>query len=216
MAETKTQSPCPESSVCSTRLKVWSLLVSLVLSLIKAVIGIIGKSEALVADGLYSFYQAFICGRSLFSPKDTISDRARLWFVSMVIGVILMLGAFDVFIFSFVNLVKSAKGLLIKPSPYALYAAVISVLAHHILSRYSLCVKDQPMGKYITPIHDSFKLSIIISSVALIGIALSRWSWLGGDSLATIVIVGLMVKPVVGLFYKAPGPLPSVSKVGSV
>lgn len=192
------QKSCPEINTCSIRLKVWALLVSLMLSLIKGIIGILGKSEALVADGLYSFYQSFICARSLLNRKDF-----RLGFTGLVIGLMLILGTIDVFIFSIVNLFKSARGLLVEPSPYALCAAIISVLANHLLWRYSNCIEHQPQGEKVTHLHRSFRLSVITSSIVLIGVALGRYGWLSADTLATIIVVGLLIKPVLGLFYPA-------------
>lgn len=201
---------CPEAKICSTRLRVLSVVVSLVLSIIKGIIGILGRSEALVADGLYSFYQSYISARSLITKKDMEPDKdndrpplltnSQVWFVSIVIGLILALGVVDVFIFSIVKLIQSASGWLVDPSPYAFYAAALSIIGNYVFTRYSGCMVQQTAIKNIGELHQSYRLSIIISSIALIGIGLSKWVWLGGDALAAIIIAGLILKPIVGLF----------------
>jgi divalent metal cation (Fe/Co/Zn/Cd) transporter len=206
---------CPDVKPCSIRLRILSVVVSLFLSVVKGGIGILGKSEALVADGLYSFYQSFISARSLISKKDMEPDKdndrpplltnGQVWFVSIVVGLILSLGLFDVLIFSIIKLIKSASGMVVDPSPYAFYVAALSIVANYSFSRYSKCVVKQPVMKNIAELDRSFRLSVIISSIALVGIGLSRWLWLGGDALATIILVGLIIKPVFGLFYFRKG-----------
>ncbi|MBI4834648.1 MAG: cation transporter [Planctomycetes bacterium] len=216
---------CLEVKTCSTRLMIFSVIASLVLSVIKGGIGILGKSEALVADGLYSFYQGFICARSLITKRDIEPDKdsnrfpllttGQIWFVSSVVGLILILGVFDVFVFSIIRLIKAASGWIVDPSPYAFYVASFSSTVNYIFSCYSNCAVQQTAVKNIAELNHSFRLSVLISMIALVGIGLSRWAWLGGDAFAAMVIVVLIVKPVFGLFQKYQGDRLNTTSMGT-
>lgn len=212
-----------ECDKCLARLKIWSLVVSLFLSLIKALIGILGSCEALIADGLYSLYQSFIIAKSIFI--DTSSPNSRkdshkpvinkldiiksLYLAGMIIITILVLGIIDVTVFSIVRIIKVSKGLLVSPSPYSLYAAVLSILSNQIFYRYSLCLNKNPIERpcktnqlvpeSLVELNQSYKLSIIISTIALIGVTLARISWLYADALAAIVISIILTVCTIGL-----------------
>ncbi|MCK4909876.1 MAG: cation transporter [Planctomycetes bacterium] len=197
---------CVHCHVCADRLKICALVVSLGLSLTEGLIGVLGKSEALVAVGLYSFYQSFICGRAFFRskwPKESgkkVSINSQLWFANLVIGLILLAGLADVFLFSIIHLVKASRGLLVEPSLYAFCAASLAMLANYLMLRYSNCIVRQPDGETVRELQQSFRFSVTTLALVIVGVLLSGWVWLGGDALASIILVCLMVKPVVNLF----------------
>ncbi len=196
---------CREAAACSGRVRNLGTVSSLALSLLKAIFGILGGSEALAADGLHSLYQAWLCANSGPSAKKSGEGRWKL--ASRGAGVILVLGAADVLIFSVVHLVSSARGLLAAPSPLVLLIAVVSIVTNHALLTYSECAASKRGQGAVGELCASFRRSVVFSSVALAGVVLSLLGWSGGDPLAAIILGLLLIKPIKRIFAaeKTPG-----------
>ncbi len=197
-----------ECESCQRRLSLWSVFVSLFLSLVKGVVGILGSSEALIADGLYSFYQSFVVVKSIFLMEDngkTTGAHKSIWFAGLVISVMLILGIGDVLIFSVVRITKAAKGLLVRPSPYALYVAILSVLANQLLYRYRRCSEKEMPEKNAsqTELTQSLRLSVIVSSIVVIGIGIARTVSLHGDAVAALIVAAIVIPKVISLFNQS-------------
>jgi len=197
-----------ECESCKQRLNLWALSVSLFLILMKGVIGILGSSESLVADGLYSFYQSFVLVKLILlinRNEGTSSIYKSVWFAGLVISIMLILGIGDVLIFSIVRITKAAKGLLVRPSPYALYAAILSVLANQLLYRYRLCSGREMPEKDVSEseITQSLRLSVIISSIVVIGIGIARTQSVYGDALAALIVATIVIPKVINLFNQS-------------
>lgn len=197
-----------ECESCQQRLSLWALIVSLFLSLVKGVVGILGSSESLAADGLYSFYQSFVVVKSIFLMEDngkTTGAHKSIWFAGLVISIMLILGIGDVLIFSVVRIAKAAKGLLVRPSPYALYTAILSVLANQLLYRYRLCSgKEMPeKSGSETEITQSLRFSVIVSSIVVIGIGIARTVSLYGDAIAALIVAAIVIPKVISLFNQS-------------
>lgn len=199
---------CAKTEVCRKQLGCWGLVLGLGLCLMKMIVGVLGQSEALVADGLYSLYQGQLCGRwrMAFGPGDAGGEGfpqgpwpERL---SRALGVIMAVCMADILIFSAIRLVRSAQGPLSEPSPYVLFAAIISILANHTLSLYGLCLESQRDHEEVRELSGSFRRSIMFSGTALVGAALSRMGWHAGDPLAAIIIALSLIKPVMGLLRR--------------
>lgn len=173
---------CSDCSICFIKFKYMALAGSLFLSLVKGAIGILGACESLAADSLYSFFQAYL----IF--KQGTKFRKNLWPVELMMSVIIIVAVADVFIFSVIRLIAASNGTLLRPSPYAVCAAVVSILANHLFLTYSVC-NAKANGHNLTP---TFKISIVISGVVLVGVALSRTFLPHGDAFAAI-IAGVIV-----------------------
>ena len=179
-----------ECERCKKELNLWALFASLFLTLVKGVVGILGSSESLVADGLYSFYQSFVALRVIY-----LGEYKSIWLAGVVVCLMLVLGIGDVLLFSIIRIAKAARGLLVRPSPYALYAAILSILANQVLYRYTLCsVKEaQERNGSGTEMVQSLRLSVIISSIVVIGIAIARTLSIYGDALAALVVTTVVI-----------------------
>ena len=195
---------------CKNKITWLLILTSLFFSLIKGFIGIFGSSESLVADGLFSFYQGFIAIKLLWSEREKqnkLLNNSTLWFSGLMVTVILVLGSLDVFVFSIIRVWKGSQGFLVRPSPYALYAVILSVLAMHMLYKYNICggnikpdeadVNDgaglckNDGNKYKTEIKitETLKLSMIVSTIVIIGICFARFKSLYGDPIAALIAI---------------------------
>jgi len=188
-----------ECERCRRELNLWALFVSLFLTLVKGVVGILGSSESLVADGLYSFYQSFVALRVIY-----LGEYKSIWLAGVVVCLMLVLGIGDVLLFSVIRIAKAAKGLLVRPSPYALYAAILSIMANQVLYRYSLCaVKEgQEENGSGAEISQSLRISVIISSVVVIGIAIARTLSIYGDALAALVVTTIVIAKLFRFFRR--------------
>ncbi len=192
----KLERSCAKTEVCRNQLGCWGLISGLGLSLMKMIVGVLGKSEALVADGLYSLYQGYLCGRMGLRRGPW---PARL---SRAFGVIMAVCMADILISSAIRLVRSAQGPLSEPSPYVLFAAIISILANHTLSLYGLCLESQRDQEEVRELSGSFRRSIMFSATTLVGAALSRMGWHAGDPLAAMIVSLSLIKPVMRLFRR--------------
>lgn len=208
---------------CGNKFK-WSVIITnLFLSLVKGFIGIMGSCEVLVADALFSFYQSFIAIKSFWlnqSKKKIQHDSSVLLFSGAIVCLMLTAGIMDVCIFSIVRMVKASQGLLMRPSPYALYTAVLSIVAANLLQKYSYCGKaknferneadaesngpvacgnTEKRRKMENDITENIKLSIIISTIAVIGICFARFKTLYGDPIAAIIAALILAVKVIAL-----------------
>lgn len=208
-----------ECSTCKVRVNVGTILFSLFLSLAKGIIGILGSCESLVADGLFSFYQSFVAFKILWD-KESVQNKENnnfsLWFAGGVVGAILILTLLDVTIFSFIRIFKASGGMLVRPSPYALYISIISILANQLLFNYSSCNGRKKHGinpETVSPefqsevvgnqkLTESLLLSIVISSLVLIGVIFARYVTIYGDAVAALVVVCILAPKAVALFIK--------------
>lgn len=189
---------------CRQVLIVMFLLVSLFLCLVKAVIGIFGSCESLVADGLFSLYASFILLKHLFTDKNmgTLKEKGFL-IAGILIAVVLILGIFDITVFSIVRLIKASKGLLGEPSIYVIFVAAASVLASLVFIKWILDSSDGNAadGKIQSSVPDDIneimKTGIIISSVVIAGCILSKTVSVCFDEIAAIFIVCILISRVI-------------------
>ncbi|MDO8805456.1 MAG: hypothetical protein Q7R35_13625 [Elusimicrobiota bacterium] len=189
---------CEERGDCAMRHKLWAVGLSMGLSLPLCMLGLLGRSEALVAAGLYAFYQGFLCGKSVLNSagENLPGGELQCNFVSIVAAFIVSLGALDVLIFSIWRLTKAS--LLTAPTPWALLAAAIAILINYQLSQHSGCVARQPGGGQMEDLRGSFQTSMLISGLAFAGVLIGQW-WPPIDALAAIIGVGLLARPIMGL-----------------
>ena len=174
------------------------LFANVLLSLMKLTIGMLGSSEVLVADGLYSFYQGFLALKAAFHKQAETGSRAvrkSFWIVGLIVSKIMILGTCDVLFYSFVRIAKAAKGLLVRPSPYALYVALFSVAVNWILYRRGPYSGSTGENEHENRLTESFRISITVSILALIGTILARTVSLYSGSIATILISATILAP---------------------
>lgn len=202
---------CEDRGSCAMRHKLWAVALSMALSLGMCMLGLLGRSEVLVAAGLYAFYQGFLCGKSVLNSagEDLPGGALQCGFVSLVAGFIVALGALDVLVFSVWRLTKAS--FLVAPTPWALLAAALAILINYQLSAHSGCVARQPGGSHLEELRRSFQTSIMISGIAFGGAFLGQW-WPPADALAAIIGAGMLVRPVINLCVKQDaGPAPALA-----
>lgn len=194
---------------CYKQVYIWGIIANLILSLVKGIIGILGSCESIVADGVFSFYHAFIIFRRRSIEVEKLQNHSKKNFTidptllaSVIVSVILLLSMVDIIVFSIIRIIKASKGLLVRPTLYAIYVSIISILVNNILYRYSVCNSLELEDKYIVSISPTFRLSIIISSIVLIGVGVARHLSLYGDALAALIIIAILIPKIIKMLIE--------------
>jgi divalent metal cation (Fe/Co/Zn/Cd) transporter len=189
---------------CLYSLAIGSLIVTLGLTLAKGLVAILGSSQSLAVDGLFSLLLSFVIARSLFKLGRKQADEETdkdLWLASLVIGIILVLGIVNTLIYSFVRIHKISNAMLLEPSPYALCTAIVSILTNHLFYRYGMCIVQELGGKDITEVTGLYRVATIVSCIVLIGVLSARTFWLYGDAIAAIATDIILAVYTVRLLY---------------
>ncbi|MEH7562277.1 cation diffusion facilitator family transporter, partial [Priestia megaterium] len=182
-------------------ISVWS---NIALTLGKVIVGWIGNSDAVFADGIHSAADVFasiivlLVIRVANKPADDDHPyghgKAEV-IVSGIVGIILLLVSFYVVFEGVVGLFHPVES----PNILAMWIAVISYIAKVLLYRYSLNVAKQHHSKAIEAIAFDHKADIVASIAAAIGVLLSIIGdkmdvqlLLYGDKIASIFVAYLI------------------------
>ena len=195
-----------------------AVIASLILSLIKGVIGMFGRSESLQADGVYSFYLSYVFAKFIWLSKSNEEsnqpkNNSCLYFTGLICGIITLFGWLDVFVFSIVRMFKVQEGTLCKPTPLAIFISIISILVNYVLYRYILGInsKNETTGEMINKdLINRLGLSILFSSIVIVGVFIARYFSLYGDPVATLIIA-ISIIPSITVLLKE-----SVQKIKSI
>lgn len=175
-----------------------SIVANVALFLIKVVVGLIGGSVSLVADGIHSLSDLSTDGAVLlghhFGSKEPDSEhqyghgRIETFSAVVIALVLIVVGCGMVYYAGF----DIAKGKASEASTVVLVVALISVFGKEALYRItrSAAVKSHSAALYANAWHHR---SDALSSVAVVGGVISlKFNFAYGDQVAAIV-VGLMV-----------------------
>lgn len=185
------------SKITTTLLK--SLIVNIVLVIVKFIVGIIGKSSALVADGIHSLSDlatdlvAIIGSKLSNKPADDNHPygHGRIEYVtSIIIGIIILILG--------LTLVFNSKEEQI-PSIIVIYASIFTIIAKFLISRY-LCVVGKKLDNQILiSSGKESSMDVISSFVVLISSILVQFSNIVPffkhiDRISTIIIGIFIIK----------------------
>jgi cation diffusion facilitator family transporter len=183
-----------------------SLICNLVLTLGKIIIGSIGNSDAVFADGIHSAADVFASVIVLLVIKisNKPADKEHPYghgkaevIVSEIVGMLLLLVSIYVAYEGIAGFFQEVES----PSILAMWVAVFSFAAKVILYRSSLQVARQNSSKAIEAIAFDHKADIVASIAAAIGVLLSiigqRFEihfLLYGDKAASIFVAYLIFR----------------------
>ncbi|MBN2852112.1 MAG: cation transporter [Clostridia bacterium] len=178
-----------------------SVIVNVLLTLSKIIVGILGRSGAMLADGIHSLSDlvtdiiVFISIRISSKPADDDHNYGHGKFETMatfIVSIALFLAGFNILSNGVTNIFHFIKGaILVKPSSLVLYIALASIISKELLFRYTMMV-----GKKITSDavianayhHRSDVLSSIGVLVSAVIIAIFGEKYAYFDSIAEIVV----------------------------
>lgn len=199
-----------------TRVTLIGSIVNLILTAIKITAGVVGKSGAMIADGIHSLSDLasdivvliFVPIAGKAKDKDHQYGHGKFeTLATLVVSLILMVVAIRLVASSAKSIISALSGnILPKPGYIALAAAIISIVSKEILYQYTTLVArrtDSSVCKANAWHHRSDALSSIGSLLGIGGAVILGNKWTILDPVAA-VIIGLMILFVAIKMAKAP------------
>lgn len=197
----------------ATRVSIITVIINTVLAIFKVIAGIVGKSSAMIADGIHTFSDiattvVVIIGLKI-SNKD--ADEKHPYGhekfepeISKIVS--LLLAGTGVFL-AYNSIQILLSGNLDTPKPIALYAALTSIVVKEGMYWYTIITARKV--KSIAMEADAWHhRSDAISSIGtLIGIAGARMGFKFLDPVAGVIVSLILIKVGVEFYLKATGQL---------
>lgn len=176
-----------------------SAIVNTLLTVLKVVIGIVGQSTAMVADGIHSLadlstdLMVWIAAKYSNQPADEDHPygHARIETMFTVgLGTILILTAIGIIWNAFGKLLSPES--VAQPTSIVLYIAVVSILANEGLYQYTMIYAKKFQSNLLKANAWHHRTDAISSVIVLLGVGASMIGWTSLDAIAAIG-VGLMI-----------------------
>ena len=185
---------CKECYWCARHVGGINFWANIVLFIIKLLGGILGRSQALIADSVHSLSDIIVAILVIVSLKVSSSppDEDHHWghghiefVVSAIIGTVLVCTAVTI---TMVSLVSIIRGDMYDPGILAVWAAAISVVANEIMFRHSLCAGEQIGSPVLIANAWENRSDVWTSVAALAGILGARMGFTFLDPVAAILV----------------------------
>jgi len=163
------------------------------LCIVKLLGGILGGSQALIADAVHSLSDVIIAILVIVGLKvsSVPPDDDHHWghgniefIVSAIIGTLLVCTAITITIVSLATIIR---GDIYNPSILAVWAAAISVVANEIMFRHSLCVGLQMDSPAMIANAWENRSDVYSSLAVLVGVFGARMGFVVLDPIAAII-----------------------------
>ena len=179
----------------------WGVIVNLLLSIGKLVVGYIGHSQALIADGLHSLSDLISDGMVLMATHHSNSDadedhpygHARYETVATItLAVLLTIVGIGIGIDA-VNRLMDSQSLAV-PAMMTLWVAGASILSKEILFQYTMIVARRVKSKMLEANAWHHRSDAVSSIIVFVGIAGAIWGYPILDSIAAIIVAVMICK----------------------
>ncbi len=185
-------------------------LVNLFLSGIKVVIGILGHSQALVADGVHSLSDLISDVMVLYAAKHGAMEadedhpyghRRIETLITVAVGVLLIVVAIGLALDAIDRLFHPES--LTRPETYVLYAALLSILSKEGLYHYTMMVARKLRSNLLRANAWHHRSDALSSIVVLIGVAgtIAGLEYL--DAIAAVVVALMVARAGVELSWES-------------
>ena len=189
---------CKQCYWCAEQVGNINFWANIGLFVVKLIGGVLGRSQALIADALHSVSDIVVALLLLVDLKITGAppDEDHQWghgniefIVSAIIGVFLIFGAVAITIASLISIFEGTAS---QPGILAVWAAIISVGANELMFRHSLCIGRQMDSPAMIATAWENRADVYSSTAALIGVFGARLGFTFLDPVAAIA-VGFMI-----------------------
>ncbi len=179
----------------------WGLIVNLVLSIGKLLVGYIGHSQALIADGLHSLSDLVSDGMVLLATHHSNIDadedhpygHARYeTFATITLAVLLTAVGIGIGVDAAYRLLDAEK--LAIPGMITLWVAGASIASKEILYQYTMIVARRVKSSLLEANAWHHRSDAISSIVVFVGIAGAMWGYPMLDSIAAIIVALMICK----------------------
>lgn len=179
----------------------WGIVVNLVLAVAKLIIGFIGHSQALIADGLHSLSDLISDGLVLYAThhsnveadEDHPYGHARYeTFATIALGVLLIAVALGIG-FDAVHRMLDQSHLMV-PATITLWVAGLSILSKEVLYHYTVHVARKVKSKMLEANAWHHRSDAVSSIVVFVGIAGAIWGWPLLDSIAALIVAIMIAR----------------------
>lgn len=179
----------------------WGLIVNLLLSIGKLLVGYIGHSQALIADGLHSLSDLVSDGMVLLATHHSNIDadedhpygHARYeTFATITLAVLLTAVGIGIGVDAAYRLLDAEK--LAIPGMITLWVAGASIASKEILYQYTMIVARRVKSSLLEANAWHHRTDAISSIVVFVGIAGAMWGYPMLDSIAAIIVALMICK----------------------
>lgn len=179
----------------------WGIVVNLVLSVAKLIIGVIGHSQALIADGLHSLSDLISDGLVLYAThhsnveadEDHPYGHARYeTFATIALGVLLVAVALGIGFDAIYRMLDQTH--LMVPATITLWVAGLSILSKEVLYHYTVHVARKVKSKMLEANAWHHRSDAVSSIVVFVGIAGAIWGWPLLDSIAALIVAIMIAR----------------------
>jgi len=179
----------------------WGLIVNLLLSTGKLIVGFTGHSQALIADGLHSLSDLVSDAMVLLAThhSNTEADDEHPYgharyetFATITLAVLLSIVGLGIGIDAINRLIDADTA--ITPSSITLWVAGISIISKELLFQYTMLIAKQVKSRLLIANAWHHRSDAISSIVVFIGIAGAIWGYPMLDSVAAIIVALMICK----------------------
>lgn len=185
---------CKKCYWCTRHVGGLNFWANIGLLVVKLLGGILGRSQALIADAVHSLSDIIVAILVIVSLKVSSAppDEDHNWghghiefVVSAIIGTLLVCTAVTITMVSLVSIIRKD---MYDPGILAVWAAAISVVANEIMFRHSLCAGEQIGSPVLIANAWENRSDVWTSVAALAGILGARMGFTFLDPVAAILV----------------------------
>ena len=191
---------CKKCYWCAEKVGILNLWGNLLLVAVKIVGGVVGRSQALIADAIHSISDVIIAIILLVGLKISGAppDDDHCWghgniefIVSAIIGMLLVFVSVMIVVTSLTSIFE---GTYYYPGILAIWAAVISIALNEIMFRHSICIGKQMGSPAMIANAWENRADVYSSIAALLGVLGARIGFPILDPIAALVVAFMIAK----------------------
>lgn len=199
----------PECKKCVKTVVPALFLGNLTLAILKTVVGVIGNSAGLIADGAHSATDAvssavlYVGIKYSDKPADEnhpYGHRNIEFIIAKVVSIFLLLVGISILFSAIYNM---TKGQFVTPEYITLVTAILSVIANLVMYRYGHCVGTQLNSPAILSVAYEIRADALSSIAIAIGIVCAEMGYPALDPIAAGVISLLIIRNSISMLLGA-------------